>query len=147
MRGLSLNHVSIHADNLEESARFYEDLLGLERLPTPEFGYPVQWLRVGDGQIRLFQRPATAPRDHHLAIEVDDLQALWVRARALDLFDPGRGSTVRRFPDGAAQMYVRDPAGNLVELNSPDADRLDPAVVGELVPIPGPPGATLYHTH
>ena len=34
--------------------------------------------------------------------------------------------------DGSAQMYLRDPAGNLVEVDWPDASTLDREVVGEI---------------
>ena len=36
---------------------------------------------------------------------------------------------VRELNDGAVQMYLRDPAGNLVEVNWPDASTLDRSVV------------------
>jgi len=49
---------------------------------------------------------------------------------------------VYELPDGAAQLYVRDPAGNMVEINCPDAGTLDRSVVGEIHEIGG--DATLY---
>lgn len=33
-------------------------------------------------------------------------------------------------------MYLRDPGGNLVEIDCPDAATLDPAVVDDIVPLP-----------
>src|SRR6187455_2439899 len=39
-----INHVSVNARDLEESVDFYVDLLGAERIATPNFGLPVQWL-------------------------------------------------------------------------------------------------------
>jgi len=53
---LRVNHVSIHAEDMEESARFYEELFGMHRLPTPKFQQPVLWLALGDQQLHLFQR-------------------------------------------------------------------------------------------
>ena len=35
-------------------------------------------------------------------------------------------------PDGSVQMYLRDPAGNLVELDWPDVTTLDRSVLGEI---------------
>jgi lactoylglutathione lyase len=58
----TLNHVSIIATDLEASARFYVDELGLEPLPTPNFGFPVLWLRAGDRQLHLFERPGVPRR-------------------------------------------------------------------------------------
>ena len=34
MRATRLNHVSIHADDLEQSVRFYSEVLGLEKIPS-----------------------------------------------------------------------------------------------------------------
>ena len=48
MKATGLNHVSIHARDLEESTRFYEEFFGMRRVATPDFGYPVQWLEVGE---------------------------------------------------------------------------------------------------
>ena len=39
---------------------------------------------------------------------------------------------VRELPDGSVQMYVRDPAGNLVEIDWPDVSTLDHSVVTEI---------------
>lgn len=128
MRALRLNHVSIHADDLEESARFYERVFGLERLPTPRFqDTTVVWLRLGDQQLHLFTRETGPPRYHHFGLEVDDFEAVYREAKELGALDPqafGR-SAVRELPDGSVQMYLRDPAGNLVEVVWPDVSTLD----------------------
>jgi hypothetical protein len=47
-------------------------------------------------------------------------------------------------PDGAVQMYLRDPAGNLVEVNWPDVTTLDREVIPEIGKIGGDPDAVLY---
>ena len=35
-------------------------------------------------------------------------------------------------PDGSVQLYLRDPGGNLVELDWPDVTTLDPDLFGEI---------------
>ncbi|MFQ5426715.1 MAG: VOC family protein, partial [Gaiellales bacterium] len=55
MRATAINHVSIPATDLAESARFYTELFGMEIVPSPNFGMAVTWLRVGDRQIHLFE--------------------------------------------------------------------------------------------
>ena len=40
---------------------------------------------------------------------------------------------MRELPDGAVQMYLRDPAGNLVEVNWPDLTTLDRSVFEDVV--------------
>jgi catechol 2,3-dioxygenase-like lactoylglutathione lyase family enzyme len=125
-----LNHVSVHADDLEESSRFYEEVFGAERVPTPNFGFPVVWLQIGEQQLHLFQRePVDAPRYHHLAFDVDDFEAVFLKARERDCLREEDGVHVREHPAGWAQMYLEDPAGNLIEVDSPDAASLDRSVV------------------
>jgi len=62
MRATRINHVSIVADDLDESARFYEELFGMERVPTAKFPEPVLWLRIGEQQLHLFKSDADARR-------------------------------------------------------------------------------------
>jgi len=140
VKATGLNHVSVHADDLERSVAFYSDLFGMAELPTPQFGYPVRWLRLGRLQLHLFQRSTGAPEFHHFAVDVDDFEAAFLKARERGILDGGP----RRFPDGTVQMYIRDPAGNRVEIDWPDSSTLDPAVFGELEQVPGDPRASLY---
>lgn len=125
MSEVALNHVSVVAGNLAASIRFYEDLFALERLPTPNFGFPVQWLRAGELQLHLFERPEGAPTFHHFALSVGDFPRVYARARELGAFD---GSAFRHhlfeLPGDIAQLYLRDPGGNLVEVDAPGASRL-----------------------
>lgn len=130
MRATRFNHVSIHAVDLEASLRFYTEVLGMERLPSPDFAEPVEWLRLGDQQLHLFQVETPAPRHHHLGLDVDDFEAVYVRATELGIFDRGAfAPAVRELPDGAVQMYLRDPAGNLIEIDWPDVSTLDRSIV------------------
>ena len=111
---VGLNHVSVVARDLAESIRFYVDVLGLEPLATPDFGFPVQWLGAGDLQVHLFERPDEPPAHAHLALEVDDIVAVYERARSLGILDATTfGYAIAELPGGEAQLYVRDPAGNL----------------------------------
>jgi catechol 2,3-dioxygenase-like lactoylglutathione lyase family enzyme len=141
MTATGINHVSVHAADLDVSEAFYRELFGVTRLPTPDFGFPVRWLKVGNTQLHLFNRAAEAPANHHFAFTVDDLVEVYRKAKAKAVLDRPE---VRRLPDGSAQMYLRDPYGNLIECNAPDADALDTAVIGELVRVGGEEGARLF---
>lgn len=150
MRATRLNHVSIHARDLEESVRFYEEFFGLKRIPTPDFGHKTQWLQVGSAQLHLFELgPEDAPRRHHLAFDVDDFEEFHAKAERLRVQDQQTfGFDMRELPDGSVQMYIRDPADNLVEINCPDARLLSPGLRARIVRLedqrPQPAGASLY---
>ena len=133
MRATGLNHVSISARDLEESARFYEEVFGLERLPTPTFDNRVIWFRLGNGQLHLFQqRDDEAPRNHHFGLEVDDFEAFYLRLTELGIRDSATLGPIRELPSGNVQLYLRDPGGNLVEIDWPDASTLDRTIVSDL---------------
>lgn len=150
-RAPRLTHVSIHAADVEESTAFYEDVLGCRRVPTPEFGrqadfdadadeeIALQILRVGDHQLHLWNDPAhevEATRFAHFGVHVDDFEAVYRRAEDLDAFATiGVDSAppqVFEF-NGTAQLYLRDPTGNLVEVDHPDIDALDRSAFADVV--------------
>jgi YD repeat-containing protein len=134
VQATGLNHVSITAPDLDASIRFYTQVFGMERLPAPKFaGQAVAWLRLGGQQLHLMKRDGAA-RFHHFGIDVDDFEAAYRKVRELEIRDETtfmRG--IVELPGGEAQMYLRDPAGNLVEVNWPDASSLDRSVVTDLV--------------
>ncbi len=122
---LRINHVSINALSLEESVGFYVDLLGAEQIATPNFGIPVQWLALGRTQLHLFERDLEPTSHHHLGITVDDLEPVYRAAERHNAFDDEAfRNRLVELPGDVVQLYLRDPAGNLVEIDCPGADRL-----------------------
>src|SRR5829696_8891338 len=141
MKATGFTHTSVHAHDLDESVRFYQELFGMEEIPAPAFPFPVRWLRVGDLQLHLFQSDEAAPRGHHFGLDVDDFEAVYERAHELGVAQgDGYFSKVYELPEGAVQLYLRDPAGNMVEVNWPDVSTLDREVVGGIQKIPAPDG-------
>ena len=132
----SLNHVSVLARDLEASTAFYSDVLGLERVPAPKFEVPVQWMQAESGQIHLFERDMDPVPFYHFGVTVDDFEGVYQRAKADGLFanwGESSNASVYELPDGAAQMYINDPEGNLVEVDYPDFDDVDKSIVEEVV--------------
>jgi catechol 2,3-dioxygenase-like lactoylglutathione lyase family enzyme len=120
-----INHASVNALDLRASVEFYVDLLEAELIPTPNFGLPVQWLAIGETQLHLFERALQPTSHHHLGITVDDLERAYRVAEQRDALDyEAFGNHLVLLPGDIVQLYLRDPAGNLVELDQPGADRL-----------------------
>jgi catechol 2,3-dioxygenase-like lactoylglutathione lyase family enzyme len=133
VRAIRFNHVSISAVDMEESLRFYTEIFGMERLPSPDFSGHVEWLRLGGQQLHLFQDDDPAPQRHHISIDVDDFEAAYVKAKELGVLEERTfGASVRELNHGEVQMYLRDPAGNLVEVDWPDVSTLDRSVVDSI---------------
>ncbi len=111
MRIARLNHTSVRIGDLARSREFYEGLLGLRLAPRPDLGMPGAWYDIGGAQVHLIQQAKTFegidPTDPHFALEVENLEAV---KRVLD----ARG--VPYLALGDAQLWIRDPDGNVVEI-------------------------------
>lgn len=133
---VDLNHVSVLAQDIDDSADFYCRVLGMERVPTPNFEVPVQWLQAGSGQVHLFEREMAAAEYYHFGVTVDDFEAVYRRAADEGIFanwDDNATGSIYRLPDDSAQMYLNDPAGNLVEVDYPNIEDLDDSIVEDII--------------
>lgn len=120
-----INHVSVNALDLQESVDFYVELLGAEPIATPNFGIPVQWLALGRTQLHLFERDLQPTSHHHLGITVPDIEPVYRVAERRGAFDSRAFSNhLVELPGDVVQLYLRDPAGNLVEIDQHGVDRL-----------------------
>lgn len=111
-----VHHVSLIVGDLAVAEAFYVDVLGLERLPRPDFGIEGAWLGAGDRQVHLVVL-GDAPEDkgQHFAFRVDDLDAAIAHLTehgitTSDVFDTPVGR----------QVAFHDPFGNGLELNQPN---------------------------
>jgi len=91
----------------------------------PNFGIPVQWLALGRTQLHLFERDLQPTSHHHLGITVDDVEPVYRAAERRNAFDfDAFGNNLVELPGDVVQLYVRDPAGNLVEIDHYGVRRL-----------------------
>jgi catechol 2,3-dioxygenase-like lactoylglutathione lyase family enzyme len=132
-----VNHVSVVAHDLRESVDFYIELLGASPIPSPNFGVPVVWLALGSrSQLHLFERDGQAMSHQHFAVTVDDLEPAYRAADRRDAFDrTAFGNHLVELPGDVVQLYVRDPAGNLVEIDQSGVDRLPGRLRAQVKPI------------
>jgi catechol 2,3-dioxygenase-like lactoylglutathione lyase family enzyme len=120
-----INHVSVNARDLRESVDFYVELLGAEPIPTPNFGLPTQWLALGRTQLHLAERDERPTSHQHFAVAVDDVEPVYRAAERRGAFDrQAFGNHLIELPGDIVQLYLRDPAGNLVEIDQYGVERL-----------------------
>ena len=124
MELLGVHHISLNVADAAEAERFYLDVLGLAKLPRPDFGFPGSWLGLPDGrQVHLIQTDDwVAPKGQHFALHVADLDAVRDELMA-------NGVKVSKVSDIAhvgRQCFFKDPAGNSIELNEPITSRRAP---------------------
>lgn len=133
MPALRFTHVSVHATDMEESLRFYAEMFGMEPVANPDFADEVRWLALGDQQLHLIRADDPPPAHHHFGLDVDDFTSVYRAAIRRGAFDGETFSAaVRELNDGSVQMYLRDPAGNLLEVNCRDTSSLDRSVVTDV---------------
>jgi len=115
-----LDHVALHVADVPASCRFYAQVLRLEPLPRPAFDFPGAWFRLGQTQElhligQRMQQVVSHNRGNHFALLVDDLDA-WEE----HLKQVGWPYFPRRTrPDGAGQIFLKDPDGHYIELCTP----------------------------
>lgn len=114
----TVHHVSINVANVEEVAPFYTDILGMQELDRPDFGFPGRWLRTKAGaEVHLIQvEDWVPPKGQHWAFRVDDIDATVAELREAGV----RIKDAAAIPGTTArQTFFKDPAGNMIELNQP----------------------------
>ena len=129
-----INHVSIQAEDFEVSRQFYEDLFGAVVVRAPNMGAPVYWFKMGDLQLHFYPtvKPSGAPMTEsrptyqHFAVGLDDFAEFYYLARERDVPEDSSiwDYPLNVLPSGQVQYYVRDPSGNLIEVNCEDATTL-----------------------
>ena len=85
----------------------------------------MQWLALGRTQLHLFERDLEPTSHHHFGITVDDLEPVYRAAERRGAFDDiAFKNRLVELPGDVVQLYVRDPAGNLMEVDQHGVDRL-----------------------
>jgi len=117
MKVIQLNHVGLHVADIPASVDFYANVLGLTQLHRPEFDFEGAWFDLGEGrELHLIggrtQDPVGARRGNHVAFAVDDFDAAVSHIERHNV--PHHPPQTR--PDGARQLFIRDPDGHYVEL-------------------------------
>ena len=155
----AIHHVTLIVDDLDKACDFYTNVLGLEELPTFNLDFPAQFYRINQAQqLHVSEWPEGA-RSHrgHVCLQVRDFNEAFRTFKQLDIIDHTPWGRPRRLPDGAMQMFIRDPSGNLIEISyrgEVDADILADPLVEEGIYVSGRndprgsnrlAGATLYH--
>ena len=116
-----LDHFNIRTRKLADTVRFYEDVLGLEKGPRPNFAFPGAWMySEGKAVVHLVDIAATdEPQKadsgvvHHVAFASRGFDGMRQR-----LSSKGMQFEARQVPGGDLwQIFVNDPNGVMIELN------------------------------
>ena len=116
-----LDHFNIRTRKLTDTVRFYENVLGLEKGPRPNFAFPGAWMySEGKAVVHLVDISATdEPQKpdsgvvHHVAFVSVGFDGMSQRLKSR-----GMPFEARQVPGGELwQIFVNDPNGVMIELN------------------------------
>ncbi|GAA4404192.1 hypothetical protein GCM10023187_21180 [Nibrella viscosa] len=112
------NHLALHVKDIQASARFYRDIIGLTPISVPDDLKAIRaWFDIGNGQQVHLLAGRTEPITHdrngsHFALFVDNINQ---SEQFLKKSNITYHKQVRF--DGVTQIYFADPDGYLLELN------------------------------
>ncbi|MEX0646354.1 MAG: VOC family protein [Balneolaceae bacterium] len=121
-----INHIAVYVEDLEESGRFYEQVIGIEEIDEPFNDGLHLWYDVGGGaSLHLIEReePWSTPavdKTNHLCFSVPDMDRIIANLDEYSIpFEdwPGNAGEVTIRPDGIRQIYLKDPSGYWLEIN------------------------------
>ena len=119
-----IDHISLLVRDLEESAKFYTEVVGLTEVPNPMGGTEIRWFEIGDNQ-RFQMQEGDVSKVHvekatHFALSSSNLSDIISRLRRSGVtFTNFRGlpDEINVRPDGMRAIFLRDPTGYWIELN------------------------------
>lgn len=121
----TLNHVAVYIYDLQKSADFYKDIIGLENIPEPFHDGRHVWFRVGDhSQLHLIGGAKSVTehgKDSHLCFSVSSMEDFIdnLNKNKVQYYNwPGEPNKVTIRPDGIKQIYFKDPDGYWIEINN-----------------------------
>ena len=133
----NIHHVSLGVTDLETSRRFYSQILGLEELPRPPFGFPGAWFSAGaHQQVHLIVHPHSTlrtgkgldTRDGHFAVRDASYRKTVEYLRSRGYREDAGGGEFQRMilqphaTAGFPQIYILDPDRNVIEINAAQLD-------------------------
>jgi catechol 2,3-dioxygenase-like lactoylglutathione lyase family enzyme len=120
------SHVAVNISDIQRSKEFYEKVIGLKTIKRPNLNFPGEWYAVGNNQLHLIgakRRSGIDPTGPHMAIEVDDFEAVKKALSEAGIpFLDGTAAmrNTKLSPEDqkrlGRQLWVQDPDGNVVEL-------------------------------
>lgn len=119
----SYNHVGLAVKDLQESARFYREIVGLKPLNVPDNMLAIRrWFQIAPGQelhLLLGRKDPVANNDKNGAHFSWTIPAK--SADSIEAYLKEKGVAYHRQQrfDGAYQIYITDPDGYVIELNEP----------------------------
>lgn len=122
---LKLNHIAISVKDVNVTATFYKEVLGLEEITNKTKVDGIRWFSLGDGKelhlVSTVKEPFVLNKAIHIAFTTFNFDTVIHKLENLKInFNSWNGEqnkiTIRA--DGIKQIYIPDPNGYWIEINS-----------------------------
>ena len=122
---LSFNHLALSVFDVDRSAEFYKDVLGLEEITNRTKMEGIRWFSFNEGKelhlISVLKEKVTINKAVHFALTTPDFDTCieTLNAKNITYSDwPGTEGKINIRSDGIKQIFFQDPDGYWIEVNS-----------------------------
>lgn len=122
---VTMNHVALSVTDVNRSAEFYENVLHLQEITNRTNVEGIRWFSLGDGKelhlISTIKDKVIINKAVHLALTTPDFDAFVTILQRLNIpySDwPGTPLKISIRADGIKQIFLQDPDGYWLEVNS-----------------------------
>lgn len=120
----TFEHQAIVVSDLDESAQFYKEVLGLQEVKNKTEKPTRRWFSLGENlelHLLLEDEMVSVNKYLHMAVAISKFDAFIgnLRDRNITFYDwEGNPNEIKLRPDGVRQVYLQDPDGYWIEINS-----------------------------
>jgi lactoylglutathione lyase len=121
----TLNHVAVYVHDLQKSADFYKNIIGLKSIPEPFHDGHHDWFSIGPhSQLHLIEGASSVvnhDKNSHLCFTVSSIGDFINKLNKNKIsFEnwPGQANEITIRTDGIKQIYFKDPDGYWIEINN-----------------------------
>jgi catechol 2,3-dioxygenase-like lactoylglutathione lyase family enzyme len=121
----SFNHIAISVKDVDQSAQFYKDIIGLPEITNRTKNDGIRWFSFGEGKelhlVSILKEPVIINKAVHFALTTSNYDAFIKKLEAKKIIYsdwPGTPNKISIRADGVKQIYFQDTDGYWIEVNN-----------------------------